>query len=137
MFGSYPPLNYNIPKSDSDNNNNIIHNHTAYTVEFGVQEFRTSEASDTFTLPVLTTARGSPSRNAIIGFNRTDSGPAIDDLVVNMTGRLEVEVQIPNDVIRTGDRMFTVTITTTDNLVAIGQQRTITVHIIEDDRKHS
>ena len=54
-----------------------------------------------------------------------------------MTGRLEVEVQIPNDVIRTSDRMFSVTITTTDNLVAIGQQRTITVHIIEDDRKHS
>ena len=110
---------------------------TAYAVEFGLQEFRTSEAADSFTLPVVTTARGSPSRNAIISFTRTDNGPAINNLTVNMTGRQEVEVQIPNDVISTGDRVFNVTITTTESLVVIGEQRTVTVHVTEDDRKYS
>lgn len=118
-----------------------MQNHTAYTVEFGLQEFRISEASNSFTLPVITTARGSPSRNAIVSFTRNDTvnGPPIDDLIVNnnMTGRLEVEVQIPNDVVRTGDRVFNVTLMTTDTLVVIGEHSTVTVHVTEDDCKFS
>ena len=109
--------------------------HAAYTVEFGRQEFKAFEASNSFTLPVVTTARGSPSRNAIVSFTRTDNGPAIDDLTVNMTGRAEVEIQIPNDIVRTRDRMFNVTITTSDTLVVIGGQNTLTVYVSEDDRK--
>ena len=118
-------------------NNCSYYNPTAYAVEFGLQEFRISGAADSFVLPVVTTAKGSPYRNAVIGFTRTDNGPAIGNLTVNMTGRQEVEVQIPNDVIRTGDRVFNVTITTTDSLVVIGEQRTVTVHVTEDDRKSS
>jgi hypothetical protein len=112
------------------------YNPTAYAVEFGLQEFRTSEAADSFTLPVVTASRGSPSRNAIISFSRTDNGPAINSLIVNMTGSQEVEVQIPNDVIRTGDRVFNVTITTTESLVVIGERRTVTVHVTEDECKY-
>ena len=117
--------------------NLLYYNPTAYAVEFGLQEFRISEAADSFALPVITTARGSPSRNAIISFTRTDNGPAINDLTVNMTETQEVEVQIPNDVIRTGDRVFNVTITTTETLVVIGERRTVTVRVAEDDRKYN
>ena len=85
---------------------------------------------------MVTTARGSPSRNAVVSFTRTDNGPAIDDLMV-ATGRGEVEVRVPNDMVRTGDRLFNVTVTTSDELVAIGGRKTVMVYVLEDDRKYS
>ena len=99
----------------------------AYFVEFGLQEFRVPEGADSFSLPVNTTARGSPSRNAVISFTRTDNGPAINNLTVNMTGTQEVKVQIPNDA---GYSVFNVTMFTTNKtLVIIGKQKTVTVII--------
>ena len=80
-----------------------------------------------FALPVNTTARGSPSGIAVISFTRTDNGPAINNLTVNMTGIQAVKVQIPNDA---GNSVFSVTMFTTNKtLVIIGKQRTVTVNI--------
>ena len=79
------------------------------------------------------TSVGSPSRNALVSFTRNDGGPAIDDLIVNMTARLEVEVQIPNDMVRTWNRTFNVKVTTSDALITIGQQNTALVNVLEDD----
>ena len=79
------------------------------------------------------TVVGSPSRNAIVGFTRNDNGPAIDNLIVNMMARLEVKVQIPNDMVRTGNRTFSVKVTTSDSLVTIGQQNTALINVLEDD----
>ena len=105
-----------------------------YSVQFEVQRYEISEASnDTLILCVTSTSVGSPSRNALVSFTRNDNGPAIDDLIVNMTARLEVEVQIPNDMIRTGNRTFSVKVTTSDALVTIGQQNTALVNVLEDD----
>ena len=106
-----------------------------YIVEFKAQQHKVSEASNTFSLPVETTVVGSPSRNAVVSFIRDDGGPAINNLIVNTTGRLDVEVQIPNNMIRTGDQMFNVTLVTSDVLVTIGLKNTTLIYVSEDERK--
>ena len=106
---------------------------TDYSVQFEVQRYEVSEASNTLILFVSSTVVGSPSRNPVVRFTRNDDGPAIDDLIVNMTGRLQVEVQIPNDMIRTGDRTVNITLTTSDSLIIIGQESTAFINVSEDD----
>ena len=106
---------------------------TDYTVQFETRSYEVSEANNTFILSIDVTAVGSPLRNAVVSFTRDDGGPAINDLTINTTGRLEVEVQIPNDMVRTGDRTVSVELSTSDILVTIGQQNTAFVLVFEDD----
>lgn len=111
--------------------------HLDYSVQFEDRLYTFHESLGTFNVFVATTRVGSPdpSHNATVSFTRDDNGPAINNLIVSTTERVQIEAEIPNDDIRLGDRTIHLTVTTTDNLVEIGAQNHAAVDIIEDDRK--
>lgn len=84
---------------------------------------------------VETRVVGTPTHNAVVSFTRDDSGPAINDLVISTAGSQVLEAPIPNDMVRTGDRVFHVTMSTSDNLIEFGSLTEVAIDVTEDDRK--
>ena len=113
-----------------------MHTHLDYLVQFQERLYTTFESFNTFFVDVAATQFGSPSRNATISFTRDDNGPAINDSIVSMTGRINVEGLIPNDEIRMGERyVINLMLTTNDNLIEIGSLSRTAVEVTEDDRE--
>ena len=108
-----------------------------YSVQFEDPLYTVHEASDTFIFFVGTSVIGSPSQNALVSFARDDSGPAINDLTISMATptSIFIEALIPNDNIRLGDRVISLMLVTSDDLVEFGAQSETAVEVTEDDCK--
>lgn len=105
---------------------------TDYSVEFADHKYTVFNDQDADILSISTRIEGQAlSRSATVSFIRNDNGSEISDLVISEQGISKVDYKIPNNS-KTGNRVFNVTLVTSDVLIEIGSQSTISIHVIDD-----